>query len=174
MAITTEIFRTYLAPRTAIRRLLAAGQREDRAIAYLMAACVIIFVAQWPRLQREAMLNPEGPPLEALISGTLLAWVFLMPLLAYGIAALSHLLARLLGGRGTWWGARTALFWSMLVISPLMLLTGLVAGFVGEGLQLAITEGVTMLAFCWIWGISLFEAERAPGSGRAESQSGKA
>lgn len=169
MAITTEIFRTYRAPRATMRRLLEGGQREDRAIAYLMAACVVTFVGQWPRLQREATLNPEGPPLEALISGALMGWVFVVPLMAYGVAAVSHLLARLFGGQGTWWGARVALFWSMLAISPMMLLTGLVAGFVGEGPQLGVTGLATVLAFCAIWVISLVEAERAPRSERREA-----
>lgn len=167
MAISTEIFRTYRAPRDVMRRLLAAGQREDRAIAYLMGACVIIFVAQWPRLQREAMLNPEGPPLEAQISGALMGWVFIAPLMFYGIAALSHIIAKLFGGRGTWWGARMALFWTLLVISPLMLLNGLIAGFIGPGLQLNVTGWLTILAFCAIWGISLVESERSPPIQRA-------
>ena len=162
MAISAEILRTYRAPREVMRRLLAAGQREDRAIAYLMAACAIIFVAQWPRLRRAAMENPEGPPFEAQMSGALLGWIFIAPLLFYGIAALSHLVARLFGGQGTWWGARIALFWTLLAVSPLMLLNGLVAGFVGEGMQLNITGALTVLAFCTIWGISLVEAERAP------------
>ncbi|MEM0935261.1 MAG: YIP1 family protein [Pseudomonadota bacterium] len=165
MAITTEIFRSYWAPRDVMRRLLAAGQREDRAIAYLMGACALIFVAQWPRLQREAMLDPDGPPLEALISAALFGWIFIVPLFAYGVAALSHIIAGLLGGRGAWWGARIALFWSLLAISPLMLLNGLVEGFIGEGLQLQVTWLLTTLAFFWIWGISLVEAERSPSSG---------
>jgi hypothetical protein len=43
------------------------GRREDRALAMLIAACLVIFVAQWPRLSREAYLAPDGgPPLEAV------------------------------------------------------------------------------------------------------------
>lgn len=167
MAITTEILRTYRAPREVMRNLLADGPREDRAIAYLMGACFVIFVAQWPRLQREALANPEGPPLDALLAAALFGWLFLAPLIFYGLAALSHVVARLLGGQGTWWRSRMALFWTLLAISPLMLLNGLVAGFVGEGLELQITGGVTLLAFAAIWGISLSEAEKSPKAGEA-------
>jgi hypothetical protein len=148
-----------------MRQMLAAGQREDRAIVYLMGACFVIFIAQWPRLRREASMNPDGPPFDALVAGALFGILFLAPLLAYLLAALSHVVARLLGGRGTWYGARLALFWTLLVISPLMLLYGMVAGFVGEGPELQITGAVVALAFALIWGISLSEAERPRGAG---------
>lgn len=167
MALTTEIVRTYRSPRTVIRRLLAGGQREDRAIAWVMGACLIIFVGQWPRLQREALMDPEGAPLDARIGAALFAWLFLAPLILYGLAALSHIVARLVGGRGTWWGARAALFWSLLATSPLFLLQGLVAGFLGEGPELTIASAATTLAFFWIWGVSLREAERPQQGGAA-------
>ena len=51
----------------------------------LMAGCLLIFVAQWPRLSREAFLT--GEELSPLLGSTLMAWVFLAPLLLYGIAA---------------------------------------------------------------------------------------
>jgi hypothetical protein len=142
-----------------MRRHLAAGQREDRVLAFLICACAIIFVAQWPRLSREAFLKPEIP-LEALLGAALVGWVFVMPLVFYGIAALSHLVARIVGGQGTWFTARLALFWTLLVISPLILLQGLVAGFLGSGVELTLINGVVTLAFFAIWGISLSEAER--------------
>ena len=160
MAVTTEILRTYRAPRDVLRRLLAAGQREDRAVAFVMAACFVIFIAQWPRLSRAAALDPDAPPLEAQVMGTFFAWVLAAPLLFYALAALSHVVARMLGGRGTWYGARIALFWTLLAVSPLMLLHGLVAGFFGPGPELTITGAVVALAFCALWVISLIEAER--------------
>jgi|SRR6056297_586926 len=160
MAVTTRIFRTYRAPRQVMRSLLAGGQREDRAIAYLMAACLLIFVGQWPRLQREAMTGEQG--LDSLIAGALMGWVLVMPLVAYGLAAASHLVARLLGGRGSFWSARLALFWTMLAVSPLMMLYGLVGGFIGESPALTATGVVFWVAFGGLWIISLIEAEKAP------------
>lgn len=160
MALTRDIARSYRAPRAVMRRLLDAGQREDRAIAFLMGACFVIFVAQWPRLRRDAMLTPDAPPFDAQVGGALFAWLFLAPLMFYGIAALSHIVARLLGGRGSWYGARLALFWTLLAVSPLMLLQGMVAGLLGPGVELQITGAGVALAFVAIWGISLAEAER--------------
>ncbi len=159
MSVTLDIARTYRAPREVLRRRLSGGQREDRALAIVMAACVLIFIAQWPRLSREAYLNPEIE-LNALMAGALLGWVFFAPLALYGIAAVSHVLARLVGGKGTWHGARMALFWALLAAAPMWLLSGLVAGFVGPGPALSITGFAALAAFLVFWGAGLMEVEQ--------------
>lgn len=166
MAITTEILKTYRAPRAALRRQLDGGPREDRALVYVFTACLLVFLSTLPRLAREAYLNPEVP-LDARIGGALLGWVFIVPLALYGIAAGSHLIARLLGGRGSWFGARLALFWAFLAISPLWLLHGLVAGFIGAGATLTAVSSLVTFGFLYIWGAGLMEAE---GHGHAERQ----
>lgn len=163
MAVTTEIFRAWKSPRAAIRRQLAGGENEGRALIYLMVACLLIFIAQWPRLSREAFLQPEIP-LDVRIGGALMGWVFIAPLVFYGLAALSHLFSRLAGGQGSFFGARLALFWSLLVISPIVLFLGLVAGFIGAGPAANATSLLLLVAFLYIWGSSLMEAERPAAS----------
>lgn len=158
MAVTDDILRTYRAPRAQMRRMLDAGQRDDRALAVLIGACVLIFVAQWPRLAREAYLD-EAIPFEARLTGALFAWLFLAPILAYGVAALSHLVARAAGGRGSFFSARLALFWTLLATAPLFLLSGLVAGFIGAGTAAAAVGILTAGAFLVIWIACLAEAE---------------
>lgn len=134
------------------------GPREDRALAILMGGCVLVFIAQLPRLSREAHLT--GQELNMLMGGALMAWIFVAPLLLYILAGLSHLVARLLGGQGDWYGARLALFWALLASSPLLLLHGVVAGFVGPG---AAQQGVGLgwlIVFLWFWFACLRAAER--------------
>ena len=160
MAVTRNITATYRGPGRVVRRLLDAGPREDRALAYLMAGCVVVFVAQLPRLAREAHLT--GQDLDMLMGATLMSWVFIAPLALYVLAGLSHLMARLVGGKGTGYGARLALFWALLASSPLMLLNGLVAGFIGPGLELQIIGLVWLLVFGWFWIAGLMTAERKP------------
>jgi hypothetical protein len=160
MPVTTDIAATYRSPRAVMRRLLDAGRREDRALAILMGGCLLAFVGRWPALQRAATLNPDAPPLEAQIAGALFGWIFIAPLLLYALAALSHLVARLVGGQGSFFGARLALFWAFLAAAPLLLLHGLVAGFVGAGPGLQIVGVLWLLAFGWFWIMSLREAER--------------
>jgi len=159
MALTNDIVASYRTPRRVIRRLLAAGVREDRALFYLMLACGLIFVAQWPRLSRQAALD-DSVPLEALLGGALMGWLFVAPLALYLLAGLSRLLARLVGGRGSWYSARLALFWSLLAAAPLWLFNGLVAGLVGPGPALTATGFAALAAFLAIWIASLTETER--------------
>lgn len=173
MAVTTEILRTYRAPRAVIRNLLDAAASDDkpegRALMWLMAACVVIFVGQWPVARATAIADPDGVPLDARLAGALFAWIFIAPLLAYGIAAASHLVAMLFGGRGSWLGARIALFWTLLCVSPLMLFHGLTTGFFLGGPETAISGGLVTLAFFALWLISLIEVERGPRSAPARS-----
>lgn len=160
MAITRNISATYRGPGRVMRQLLAMGQREDRALAYLMAGCLVMFVSQMPKLAREAHLT--GEDLNMLMGASLMAWVFMAPLLLYGLAALSHLVAKLFRGQGSYYGARLALFWALLASSPLILLNGLVAGFIGPGIELQVVGMVWVGVFAWFWISGLLAAERAP------------
>lgn len=161
MAVSTDIVQSWRNPRAVMRRLLSMGRREDRALAILMAGCGLIFVAQWPRLSREAYLDPSIP-LDARIGGALFAWIFWAPILAYLIGALSHFIARSFGGKGSWYSARLALFWAILASSPAWLLHGLVAGFMGPGPAQMLVGAGLLLAFAVIWAMCFSEAERAP------------
>ncbi len=158
MAVTQDIVATYRGPGAVMRRLLAAGEREDRALAILMAGCALVFIAQMPRLSRVAHLT--GQELNMLLGGALLGWLIIAPLLLYGLAALSHLLARIAGGRGSWFGARMALFWALLASAPVLLLHGLVAGFVGPGPALQGVGILWLVVFGWFWFSGLRQAER--------------
>ena len=80
MAVTTDIVATYRGPRRVIARLLSMGHREDRLLAFVMFGCAMAFVAQMPRLAREAHLT--GQELNMLLGGALLGLVFMAPLAA--------------------------------------------------------------------------------------------
>ena len=166
MAITTDILRTYRSPSAALRRLTADGPQETRALAILMGAALLVFVSQWPGLARAAFFDPSVP-LTARIVGALWGAVFLMPPLLYALAAVSHLLARALGGQGNHFSARIALFWSMLAISPLMLLQGLVGGLIGPGPGFTALGVIILGVFLTIWAKMLIAAER-PASGQEQ------
>jgi len=158
MSVTADIRATYRGPGRIMAELLARGPREDRALAFLMAFCIIMFVAQLPRLSREAHLN--GDDLNMLMGATLLAWVIIAPLLLYIIAGGSHLVLRLMGTTISGYGARLALFWSLLATTPALLLHGLVAGFIGQGPGLQIVGFVWFALFVWFWASCLRQAAR--------------
>lgn len=159
MTVTGDILATWRRPRDILRAKLDEGPREDRALAVLMGACSLMFVAQWPSLSRAATLDPSVP-LDARIGGALMATIFILPVTLYALAAISHLIARLFGGKGSHYGARLALFWALLCLSPLLLLNGLVAGFLGQGTQATVVGLIVLAAFLWLWFTLLVEAER--------------
>ena len=158
MPFTQDIAATYRGPGRVVRRLAQAGQREDRALAILMGACVILFIARWPALAREAHL--QGEDLNMLLGGTLMATVFLAPLVFYALAFVAHLIARAFGGKGSSYNARLALFWSLLASAPLILLNGLVAGYIGPGIQLTIVGLIWFCVFMWFWIASMLAVYR--------------
>ena len=160
MAVSRDMFRTWRHPRVVMRELLAAGQREDRALAFLMAGCLITFVAQWPRLAREAYLT--GEDFTKVMSYDLLAWIFMWPLMFYGIAALVHLIAKAFRGKGTFYTARLSLFWTLLATTPVMLFYGLLRGLNGDVTATQIVGGVWLIGFLAIWIATLIEAEKDP------------
>ena len=158
MPVTGDIAATYRAPGRVVDRLLGAGQREDRALMFLMAFCILMFVASAPSLARKAHLT--GADLDMLLGGALLAWIVIAPLALYVLAAVSHAVARIFGGRGSWYGARLALFWALLASTPVLLLHGLVAGFVGPGPGLTLVGALWLGLFLWFWLSGLIRSER--------------
>ncbi|MGK7653010.1 MULTISPECIES: YIP1 family protein [unclassified Roseovarius] len=156
MPVTTDIVAAYRGPRTVFRRLLAMGANEGRALAILMAGCALFFISEWPRLAREAHLT--GQELNPMLGGALLGWIFIAPLIFYGIGTLTQLVVRIMGGRASGYATRLALFWAWLVASPIKLLHGLVAGFIGPGPGLTAVGAIWLVAFLWVWVSDLREA----------------
>jgi Yip1 domain len=158
MAVTTDILATWKSPRSAVRRHLARGVSEPFAFTLLLVFLILTFVSQWPQASREAFLA-QDPSVAPRLLARALAVLATIPFW-YGIAALSRIIARMLGGQGSWYGARIALFWALATVSPLMLLQGLVAGMIGPGPALWSVNIVVGLALLWLWLTMLIEAER--------------
>lgn len=196
MPVTTDIAASYWRPGRVFSEKLAAGIDDRLAFAYLALGSVLGFVSQLPRLRREASApNPDfeaairaeagdvrpieslavpadmvDAKFEALMASALMGWIFILPLLLYGLAALSALFSKMLGGRLTGVEARFALFWAFLVATPLLLLQGLVAGLIGPGPALDSVGVIWIVAFVVFWGINMRAAARD--AARAEAQAG--
>ena len=158
MTVTTDLVATWRAPRAAFRRHLARGVSEPFAFTLLLVFLILAFVGQWPVAARDALIagEPSSAPRILAIGLAVLATIPLW----YGLAAVSRLIARVLGGKGTWYSARIALFWALATVGPLMLLQGLVAGIIGPGPELWLVRSVVGVAFVWLWLTMLHEAER--------------
>ena len=124
-SLASEILTAYRHPRLSFERQLARNIGEDRILFFGMLACFLAFVARMPSLFRDSI--PSGsPPLHAVVPIHFAVSLLMAPLLLYSVAAASHVLARVFGGRAHWRDARLALFWAILTMSPLVLVAGIV------------------------------------------------
>jgi hypothetical protein len=158
MTVTADLVSTWRSPRAALRRHLARGVSEPFAFSLLLVFLALAFIGQWPVAAREAHLAGE-PSAVPRIMARAFAVLATIPLW-YVLAALSRLVSRALGGQGSWYGARIALFWALATVGPLMLLQGMVGGMVGPGPGLYAVTTLVGVAFLWLWFTMLHEAER--------------
>lgn len=155
MGVATDIVRSYRSPRSVLRHRIGLVENEGRALITLILSCGLIFVSQWPQLSRRAF--ETGEEVQMLLGASLMAWLFIAPLLFYIVAWLLWMVMRLVGGRASGYEMRMATFWSLLVASPLWLLWGLTAGFVGPGPAMQLTGALAFGAFVVFWGLGIFE-----------------
>lgn len=150
--IAPRVLQSWWAPGRVVNSL--RGVPDSALIVILMAAMLIFFVAQAPAHARAAQLDPSIP-LGARLGGALLAVMFMMPLLAYLVAAIVSGLSRWTKWRLDAKDSRLALFWALLAVAPAMLLAGLTAGFVGPGPGLTTVQTMAGIGFLYIWGAGI-------------------
>lgn len=159
MPVSSDIVRTYRGPRRVVRDLLSMGQREDRAIMWLMFGCLIVFISRLPALQREAVM--AGGDFTRDAAYAFFGLMMLAPLLFYGLALAGRGIAYLLGGRPSGYGARVALFWAWLAATPVALFYGLLVGLNGSDAPATqLIGGVWFLVLLVFWGLGLAEASK--------------
>ena len=161
MSIALDIVQTYRAPREVLRRRIGSVEREDRALAILMGACFLIFVAQWPRLTREAFLD-DTVELNGLMAGALFGWVIIAPLFFYTLALLVHWGMVAFRRASTGYMSRVALFWALLAAAPMWLLSGLLTGFIGETPATSMVAVLALGSFLVFWGAGVMEIAKRP------------
>jgi hypothetical protein len=169
--LVDAVVRGWRDPRGAMAREADRGLSEARALVHLMLACGLFFVASLPNAVREARALAIDDPVEGAVSAHLFGYLALAPLLAYGVAGLVHLVARGFGGRGGFLAARAALFWSLLLVAPLVLLLSLL-GVAAEAAVAVLLPFTTLLGYAvlavWVWlfAASLAEAEGFSATGK--------
>lgn len=161
MSLWADVLTAYRAPRALMARKCAAPVREPAALALALGAAFFAFLGQWPVLMRAAHFAPDVP-LPARLGAALWSNLFLLPLFLYALAAGTHLIALALGGRGSFYTARLALFWAFFAIAPLTLLLGLWRGYAGDFGPVVFAQLAVFATFLWLWGQMLWQAERAP------------
>lgn len=161
MGLVPRILLTWRSPGAAVRGM--AGLSEAALMALLLGTMAVYFVAQWPAHARAAALDPSVP-LQARLGGALLATLCLMPLIVMVVAAVVQVVLQVLGGRLDGYGSRLALIWALAAAAPVMLLQGLVQGFVGPGPAVTLVNllaGAAFLVF-WVAGLRALASKRQP------------
>ena len=158
MSVSTDIARSWIRPRTVMRELLRHGVREDRAIAYIMVACFVVFISRLPGIQYEVIQGQGEFQRDA--SYAFFGLMMFAPLLMYSIAAVLHIFAKILGSGGTFYTARLAFFWVFLASTPALLLYGLTVGLIGPGVEANLVGAIWLAGFIWMLVPSLWEAEK--------------
>lgn len=155
MPVVNDIARMYVRPRRVIAEKWARGFSEKSNLAYVMGGCVLAFVAQLPVASRRSHL--EGVDLDMILGANILALVFIAPLMMYILALMIYGVLRVFRVSMSSLATRSILFWAFLSASPVMLLYGLVTGFIGLGPARDSVGVIWLVAFClFIWaGISV-------------------
>ena len=147
MSLLGNILKSYSRPRAVIEEFMDDGVREDRALGFLAGGCVITFIAQWPPLARQAYI--EGQELDMLMGAALYGWIFLAPLLFYILAGLVQFVGYLLGSTRSGVQTRTVIFWAFLATAPLLLVVGVIEGFLGPSAMKTFVEVIWLASFIW-------------------------
>jgi hypothetical protein len=92
--VVDSILRGWCDPRGAMAARLAEGPNEPRALVDLFLACGLGFVASLPAAARRAAELGIEDPFAGAAAAHLFGFLFVAPLMLYGLAALMHLAAR--------------------------------------------------------------------------------
>ena len=133
----------------------ASGIGEERLLAYVAFACFAAFLAGLPSAIRAGAAMEAADGTVALVAGRFVAVVIFGPLFLYGLAGLFHwIAAKVFEGSGSYFDARLALFWSLVLGVPLVALQAALSyGFAATGLDgFAAWTGIgVFVVWLWIW-----------------------
>jgi hypothetical protein len=149
MSLVSDIVASYPSPTKVVGTKLRLVT-EPQALAVLMGACLLIFVGQWPWLARSAYLDPSIE-LQARLGGSILAWLFVMPLALYAVSGFIFVGTRILKVPIRGVALRFVIFWGLLAATPIWLVHGAFRAFAGD-IWLTDIIGIGVLAtLVWVW-----------------------
>jgi hypothetical protein len=157
MALTSDIVESWQRPRAVVRRLRRAGKSEPFVFTLLFVFLLLAFVANAPYQARQSALHPDQVLIPTLFA-TALGLLATIPFF-YLLAALGHLVARLMGGNGGYYDGRLALFWALTATTPAVLVYGLLRAFADGRGAMPIFGGLTFLVFLVLYTVMLRELE---------------
>jgi hypothetical protein len=157
--LATRLVRAWPDLRGAARAELSRLE-ERRSFFYLMLACALLFVAGLATAGQQAAGLGRDDALAAVLSARAFGTLFILPLAFYALAAGLRLAALPFRGAGSFARTRLALFWSLLVSMPPVLVLALLApGLFAAGLPRLLPAFLIAAVFALALGAALAEAE---------------
>jgi len=147
MTTAQLILANYRSPKKAFTEKLSEGISETKVFIWLLIACFLQFLARLPLLSREAHLDIDGPSLVSLIGGVLIGSIFLAPLVFYVFSMLLCFVVRFWFRDLKWIYFRGAFFWSLLAISPLVMVRSVLVGVLGSSFYINVLLILVFLYF---------------------------
>jgi len=147
MSVIRNIYDSYRRPATVYQSFVTDHFEEKTALGFLAGGCLLACISRWPTAARDAYLSDQA--LDMLLGAALFAWIFIAPLLFYALAGVLTLLLFIGGLRDIGLPLRLSLFWSFLAAAPLMLIYGLVSGFLGRGVLTNLIGVLWLGVFLW-------------------------
>ena len=158
MSLVKDIAAAYTGPRREMAHQLTL-MTEPRILMLGFTACLLIYVSRMPELAAISHIEEDDPAtMRARFATMFVSAVIMAPLFLYLVAALSHLILKFTGGQGTWQEARLALMWSILVSTPLVLISGACKVFAPQPVFL-VASLLTTVIFFWQWASCLAVVE---------------
>ncbi|MCF6329825.1 MAG: YIP1 family protein [Henriciella sp.] len=165
MTLYSEILRAYRGFGASMRRQLEQNLREERLLLYAVLASFLLFVARVPGMIDIARNSTNAEITIANLIGTSFVTTFFFGvIMMYGIASVSHLIAKIFKGAGTFQEARLAFFWSALVIAPLYLVVVASRVFIPVPEFVNFSNLAIGILFVYCWGTCLSIAEKFEGA----------
>lgn len=161
MTVTREIVRSYRGFGASMQRQIDSNPGEERVLVYLVMACLIFFIARVPGLlELSAAAATAEISSVALFVTNLVGSFFFAPLMLYGLAALSHVVAKIFRGKGSFFHARLGLFWSLLLVSPLALVSTIIQSALPMEWLAQVLSFVMFVLFAYVWASCISVSEK--------------
>jgi hypothetical protein len=148
MSLIGDIARSYRDPRGVMQAQIERGITEPQTLFYAMLFGTMNLIANYPRAFYNA---PDPDTFAGMMGGLFISYIFFLPLVLFGLAALIHWIVLKFGGHATWAEARRALIWSTVTMTPFILVAGAAYIFRNDAL-VSIVNMITAVVFIWqLW-----------------------
>lgn len=160
-----EIIKAYGGLRPSMRQQLDRKPGEEHLLALLVFGCFVVFLSFLPRLLATDLSQTPDQSIAAGVIMWFFVVMFFLPLGLYGVAWISHIVAKAFGATNASKNARHALFWALAVLSPILIAKAMLASVfiqldsASAQMVLNVLNIILTLAILRIWGAMLAESK---------------